>query len=144
MNRRSIESLRLYFTCSCSVFPCSEFFSCGWRDSNPHASRRQILSLVRLPISPHPQYKFQITNCKFQGFHISRSKKLEFGIFLIWNFPFGAANVGHFRGSATMKRKRVDGNQPEEADRLPGQTWKKRKVCANCSSTSTYTNGIEC
>ncbi len=29
---------------------------CGWRDSNPHASRRQILSLVRLPISPHPQY----------------------------------------------------------------------------------------
>ena len=29
-------------------------FLCGWRDSNPHASRRQILSLVRLPISPHP------------------------------------------------------------------------------------------
>ncbi len=28
---------------------------CGWRDSNPHASRHQILSLARLPISPHPQ-----------------------------------------------------------------------------------------
>ena len=26
----------------------------GWRDSNPQAFRRQILSLVRLPISPHP------------------------------------------------------------------------------------------
>lgn len=30
---------------------------CGWRDSNPHTLRRQILSLVRLPISPHPQYE---------------------------------------------------------------------------------------
>ena len=28
---------------------------CGWRDLNPHAVRRQILSLVRLPIPPHPQ-----------------------------------------------------------------------------------------
>ena len=28
---------------------------CGWRDLNPHASRRQNLNLVRLPISPHPQ-----------------------------------------------------------------------------------------
>lgn len=27
---------------------------CGRRDSNPHASRRQILSLVRLPITPRP------------------------------------------------------------------------------------------
>ena len=27
---------------------------CGWRDLNPHASRRQNLNLVRLPISPHP------------------------------------------------------------------------------------------
>ena len=31
---------------------------CGWRDSNPHASRRQILSLVRLPISSHPLFLF--------------------------------------------------------------------------------------
>ena len=30
-------------------------FLCGRRDSNPHASRRQILSLVCLPISPRPQ-----------------------------------------------------------------------------------------
>ena len=28
---------------------------CGWRDLNPHASRRQNLNLVRLPISPHPR-----------------------------------------------------------------------------------------
>lgn len=27
---------------------------CGWRDSNPHASQHQILSLACLPISPHP------------------------------------------------------------------------------------------
>jgi hypothetical protein len=27
---------------------------CGWRDSNPHALRHQILSLARLPITPHP------------------------------------------------------------------------------------------
>ncbi len=31
---------------------------CGWRDSNPHASRHQILSLARLPITPHPQGVF--------------------------------------------------------------------------------------
>ena len=27
---------------------------CGWRDLNPHAVKRQILNLVRLPIPPHP------------------------------------------------------------------------------------------
>ena len=33
-----------------------EFFSkCGRRDSNPHASRHQILSLDCLPISTRPQ-----------------------------------------------------------------------------------------
>lgn len=46
---------------------------CGWRDSNPHALRRQILSLVCLPISPHP---------------------------LLWptsnSALFGVANVGHY------------------------------------------------
>ena len=26
---------------------------CAWRDSNPHAFRHQILSLARLPITPH-------------------------------------------------------------------------------------------
>ena len=40
-------------------FPCPGLIrrslKCGWRDSNPHASRHQILSLARLPISPHPQ-----------------------------------------------------------------------------------------
>lgn len=30
---------------------------CGWRDLNPHALRRQNLNLVRLPISPHPQWR---------------------------------------------------------------------------------------
>lgn len=33
---------------------------CGWRDSNPHASRRQILSLIRLPISPHPRSQSEV------------------------------------------------------------------------------------
>gem|GEM_PF-1339141 len=32
-----------------------EDIKCGRRDSNPHALRRQILSLVRLPITPLPQ-----------------------------------------------------------------------------------------
>ncbi len=35
-----------------------EDIKCGRRDSNPHASRRQILSLVRLPITPLPQLGF--------------------------------------------------------------------------------------
>ena len=50
---------------SASIFSCVTFngvkfvwkmirLTCGWRDSNPHALRRQILSLVCLPISPHP------------------------------------------------------------------------------------------
>ncbi len=30
-------------------------FLCAWRDSNPHEFPRQILSLVRLPITPHAQ-----------------------------------------------------------------------------------------
>ena len=34
-----------------------EKYWCGWRDLNPHASRRQNLNLVRLPISPHPLLK---------------------------------------------------------------------------------------
>jgi len=29
---------------------------CAWRDSNPHAVRHQILSLARLPITPHAQH----------------------------------------------------------------------------------------
>src|SRR5690606_34841075 len=33
-------------------------FKCGRRDSNPHALRRQILSLVRLPITPLPHRIF--------------------------------------------------------------------------------------
>ena len=31
------------------------FYLCGWRDSNPHASRHKILSLACLPIPPHPR-----------------------------------------------------------------------------------------
>ncbi len=37
---------------------------CGRRDSNPHASRRQILSLVRLPITPLPRYVGFLKDCK--------------------------------------------------------------------------------
>lgn len=35
---------------------------CGRRDSNPHAVKRQILSLVRLPITPLPQLGLYIQN----------------------------------------------------------------------------------
>jgi hypothetical protein len=38
-------------------------FLCGRRDSNPHAVKRQILSLVRLPITPLPQLGL-IKDCK--------------------------------------------------------------------------------
>ncbi len=34
---------------------------CGRRDSNPHASRHQILSLARLPITPRPLF----SSCKY-------------------------------------------------------------------------------
>ena len=40
---------------------------CGRKDLNPHALRRQILSLVRLPISPRPQrviWGYKIMNYK--------------------------------------------------------------------------------
>src|SRR5690606_41024934 len=40
---------------SSRVYYVREDIKCGRRDSNPHASRRQILSLVRLPITPLPQ-----------------------------------------------------------------------------------------
>ena len=36
---------------------------CARRDSNPHASRHQILSLARLPITPRAQY-FWVSECK--------------------------------------------------------------------------------
>ena len=39
-----------------------ELFLCGWRDSNPHASRHQILSLARLPITPHPHVFYWTAN----------------------------------------------------------------------------------
>ncbi len=35
--------------------PNDSRFLCGQRDSNPHASRHQILSLTWLPITPCPQ-----------------------------------------------------------------------------------------
>lgn len=37
------------------MFNFREDIKCGRRDSNPHALRRQILSLVRLPITPLPR-----------------------------------------------------------------------------------------
>jgi hypothetical protein len=37
-----------------SPFIIKLLLECGRRDSNPHASRHQILSLARLPISPRP------------------------------------------------------------------------------------------
>jgi hypothetical protein len=38
------------------LFP--DWLLCAWRDSNPHAFRHQILSLARLPITPHAQIFF--------------------------------------------------------------------------------------
>jgi hypothetical protein len=62
---------------------------CGWRDSNPHASRLQILSLARLPISPHPQSVDNQVNAlcltakagaKINRFYIEFMKMVENGI----------------------------------------------------------------
>jgi hypothetical protein len=44
-----------YFRIYCKLFCYHKKLWCGWRESNPHALRRQILSLVRLPIPPHPR-----------------------------------------------------------------------------------------
>jgi hypothetical protein len=47
------KSLRF---CIVGMFGCvKRRILCGRRDLNPHASRRQNLNLVRLPISPRPQ-----------------------------------------------------------------------------------------
>jgi len=43
------------------------FILCAWRDSNPHAVKRQILSLVRLPITPHAHALIKQV-CKFTKF----------------------------------------------------------------------------
>ena len=42
-----------------STYRC-KYSWCGRRDLNPHAVRRQILSLVRLPIPPHPHFTLYI------------------------------------------------------------------------------------
>ncbi len=59
----------------------------GRRDSNPHASRRQILSLVRLPISPRPELlcitfiSLKLSEaCLFQG----RKNRGMDGKFVAW------------------------------------------------------------
>jgi hypothetical protein len=45
---------------------------CAWRDSNPHALRHQILSLARLPITPHA--------------HISKVAEIQL-VLMFRNFP---------------------------------------------------------
>ena len=61
------EIIILYCQYSMEIWPhnqthfCNDLLSsfhnvwCPWRDSNPHAVRRQDLNLVRLPIPPHGQ-----------------------------------------------------------------------------------------
>ena len=48
-------------------------FQCARRDSNAHASRHQILSLARLPITPRAQC-FWVSECK--GRQKNRTTKL--------------------------------------------------------------------
>ena len=59
-------------------------FLCGWRDSNPHASRRQILSLIRLPISPHP-----LLRPKAQSLRLKALASAKIGIFGEWFMMIG-------------------------------------------------------
>ena len=67
---------------------------CGRRDSNPHASRRQILSLVRLPISPRPLKKIPKMSVSINNFKNLEWPKVNLrkeiannsGLFLTVNF----------------------------------------------------------
>jgi len=113
-NQEAYLILNSIFTCSLFDIPCSlpacpallaeacagavgrfGIHLCGWRDSNPHALRRQILSLVCLPISPHPLIcqKVKLVN---RSFHIDLYDLL-YHLTLKW-----AANVAQF-----TKRKRL-------------------------------------
>ena len=60
---------------------------CGWRDLNPHASRRQNLNLVRLPISPHPHSKQNGVRTLFACAISKTQKKMreENDAFFEWN-----------------------------------------------------------
>ena len=55
------DSLYIQKTACASGKEEAVIFSCGRRDSNPHASRHQILSLARLPITPRPHF----SSCKY-------------------------------------------------------------------------------
>ena len=47
-------TLWLQIRCSTNWAKPAYIFLCGLRDLNPHARKRQILNLVRLPIPPNP------------------------------------------------------------------------------------------
>ena len=50
-----LEHATLWLQIRCSTnWAKPAYLLCGWRDLNPHAVKRQILNLVRLPIPPHP------------------------------------------------------------------------------------------
>lgn len=90
------------------------FLLCGWRDSNPHASRHQILSLACLPISPHPQVKTQSKRkrscelgCKCRG-------KIKificFKVFLLSNYKYIKAMYRILLNQVVKPSKRFDIN----------------------------------
>ena len=70
----NIERLHLYSALSASrslpkqpvgrtlrILRFTPLIVCGWRDSNPHAIKHQILSLAWLPITPHPHPVIQVS-----------------------------------------------------------------------------------
>lgn len=56
--------------------PFSFPLMCGWRDSNPHAVKHQILSLACLPISPHPQTLGGLQRYYFLGIKKMQDERL--------------------------------------------------------------------
>lgn len=67
---------------------------CGRRDSNPHAVKRQILSLVRLPITPLPQLGL-LMDCKGNTF-ADYYKMISLFYFKIIHFlPLSSNSASH-------------------------------------------------
>ena len=82
VDTQPLSPVTYWFACNF----CSKW--CGWRDLNPHASRRQNLNLVRLPISPHPHRHDLVVWSVISKvcFRMSRAKTHESEFFLQLKF----------------------------------------------------------
>src|SRR5688500_3632420 len=104
---------------SSSTFAISFFLWCEGRDSNPHALRRQILSLVRLPIPP-PSRK-ESTYYSARGGEPLRELPRRFAAFAR---AVARAGRDHLQVRAQRRRLRRRGQRstsgtPAEIKRLP-------------------------